>query len=79
MKYLWLAIGFAAGLSVGLLVGWFKGLTDFEAKIHNKLQGQQIEVYKDGKRIDEKVFSADDVGLCDMLGSCELHNDGVTH
>lgn len=79
MKYLWLAIGFAAGLSVGLTIGWFKGRSDFETKIHNQMQSKQIKVFKDGKQIDEKVFSADDVGLCDMLGSCELRNDGVPH
>lgn len=79
MKYFWLAIGIAAGLSVGLTLGWFKGRSDTKASIQAKISTKQIEVYKDGKKLDEEVFNADDSLLCDMLGTCELQNNGESN
>lgn len=79
MKYFWLALGAVAGLALGFAVGFWKGGSAKEAYLLSQNKSQQIEVYKDGKKIDENVLSATDSALCDYLGGCELQDSGGNH
>lgn len=58
-------------LVLGLL-GWthWQAFSGGKKYVLNKMAEERIEMFKDGKRIDETVFNADDVGLCTLLGGC---------
>lgn len=80
MKYFWIALGAVCGFALGFAVGFYKGGSAKEAYLLSQGKSQQIEVYKDGKKIDENVLSATDSALCDYLGGCELQQDnGGSH
>ncbi len=43
--------------------------------ILSQLSSDRIKVLKDGQEVDKEVLAADDVGLCALLGGCELQID----
>lgn len=62
-----------AGLALALaLLGaaYLKGRSDGRQSILDRLAAAQVEIFKDGRRIDEKVLGADDAALCELLGGC---------
>lgn len=80
MKYVWMVIGAAIAVVPVFAVGFWKGGSAKEAYLLSRAKTEQIEVYKDGKRIDENVLSSTDSALCDYLGGCELQQDnGGSH
>lgn len=64
-------------LCVVVLFGaiYLKGRTDGRSALLQQLAADQIEIYQDGRKIDDKVFSADDPALCALLGGCVMSND----
>jgi hypothetical protein len=70
MKWVWMAIGAAVISAPAYGFGFYMGDAHRKDKIAAQQASGQIQIYKDGRQIDEKVLSADDVGLCDMLGGC---------
>ncbi len=79
MKYVWMLVGAGIMLGPAFAVGFWKGGSAKEAYLLSQTKSQQIEVYKDGKKIDEQVLSATDSGLCAVLGGCEMSDDGGNH
>lgn len=72
----WIRIG--AVLAVIGLLAWSHTAVYRAGKsaVLTKLQNDRITVLQDGRKIDEKVLSADDAGLCELLGGCGLPDDG---
>lgn len=70
MKWLWMVIGAAAISAPMYGFGFYMGDSSRKDKIAAQQASGQIQIYKDGRQIDEKVLSADDATICDMLGGC---------
>jgi hypothetical protein len=76
----WLNIGIGATLGALLAFGpaFFYGKSVGKADLVVSLQEDRAKIVKDGKQIDESVYSADDSSLCVLLGGC-LSNDAESH
>jgi len=72
----WLNIGIGATLGALLMFGpvYFYGKSAGKADLVAQLQEDRARVVKDGKQVDEKVYSADDALLCGLLGGCLSNN-----
>ncbi|EHK57731.1 hypothetical protein [Allomesorhizobium alhagi] len=71
----WL-IAIAMLVAGGALGGaYLKGRADGRAVVSDKLKDDRITILKDGKKVDDEVFSADDHSLCALLGGCGLPSD----
>lgn len=70
----WVKLGAAAALGAAVVylpfVSYGKSLG--RADVIAQLQEDRVAILKDGKRIDEEVYSADDAYLCTLLGGCGL-------
>jgi hypothetical protein len=75
MNYLTLAIGVIVGAALMVAPAYLTGKRTGKAEIAVALQGVRITILKDGQKIDEKAFAADDVDLCLLLGGC-MQPDG---
>ncbi len=72
----WLNIGIGLSIGAALAFGpsFFYGKSIGKADLVYQLQEDRAKITKDGKAVDEKVYSADDSALCSLLGGC-LSND----
>ncbi|MBB5576400.1 MULTISPECIES: hypothetical protein [Rhizobium] len=61
-----IVIGAALASAPAYLVGKRAAKTEIAAG----LQESRVTILKDGQKIDAKVFQADDVDLCLLLGGC---------
>lgn len=66
--YLYAAVALAA--IAGLSTLYYKGYSDGQRSVTERLKDDRITVLKDGKRIDEDVLSADDDTLYCLLVNC---------
>lgn len=68
----WAKLGGAAFVGAALaylpVVTYGKALG--RAQVVQQLQEDRVTILKDGKEIDEEVYTADDVYLCQLLGGC---------
>lgn len=76
----WLNLGAGVVLGAALAFGpaFFYGKSVGKADLVYQLQEDRAAIVKDGRKIDENVFSTDDSGLCMLLGGClsnETHLD----
>ena len=79
IKFLFSPFGKTAliALAFALIVGgiYLKGRADGRAKLVAQLEADRVQVYKDGKRIDDEIYAADDPALCVLLGGCGLPDE----
>jgi len=68
----WLNLGIGAAVGALLMFGpvYFYGKSVGKADLVAQLQEDRARIIKDGKQVDEKVYSADDATLCVVLGGC---------
>lgn len=64
------AIGALLAVSIVLGAVYLKGRSDGRYALLAQLAADRIEIYQDGKKIDDEVFGADDPALCALLGGC---------
>lgn len=63
--------GLALLIVVGLGISHSMAFKAGKSSIEQKLKDDRITILKDGRKIDESVFSADDSGLtCLLLDNC---------
>lgn len=62
----WLALAVAVALTVSH--GW--AYREGKQSVYAWLEKERVKLIKDGKEIDDEVLSADDSGLCRLLGGC---------
>lgn len=65
-----MAVGGLIVLPFALGIGFVYGVKHQKAVFAAQVNEGKIQVLKDGKAIDEKVYNADDSTLCNMLGGC---------
>lgn len=66
--YLYAAIGVA--ILAGLSTLYYWGYSAGKQQVVERLQNDRITILRDGKKVDEKVFAADDDALYCMLVEC---------
>lgn len=74
----WIKIGSGVLVGAVFISGpvYFYGKSVGRADLVGELQEDRVNILKDGKKIDEKAYVADDASLCALLGGCELPDDG---
>lgn len=70
INWLNLGVGVVAGAALAFGPSFFYGKSVGKADLVYQLQEDRAAIVKDGKAVDEKVYSADDAMLCSLLGSC---------
>lgn len=78
INWLNLGVGVVAGAALAFGPAFFYGKSVGKADLVYQLQEDRAAIVKDGRKIDENVFSTDDSGLCVLLGGClsnETHLD----
>ncbi len=70
LNWLNLAVGALAGVLLMFGPVYFYGKSVGKADLVTQLQEDRAEIVKDGKQVDENVYSADDAMLCSLLGGC---------
>jgi hypothetical protein len=65
-----IVIGAALAAAPAYLIGRHAAKTEIAAS----LQAGRITILKDGQKIDEEAFQADDADLCLLLGGCVQPN-----
>jgi hypothetical protein len=75
----WLKIGLGAlaGASLAFAAGYLNGRSDGKESVLADLKDDRITILEDGKKIDAEALTADDPGLCALLGGCELPDGGT--
>lgn len=65
-------------VTVVAVLGWthWTAYTSGRDAVLARLQSDRVQVLVDGKEIDNEVLSADDDGLCALLGGC-VQSDGA--
>lgn len=74
LSWLKIGVGALAGAAVAFTAGYFIGRSHGKESILASLRDDRITIIENGKRIDAEALSADDVGLCGLLGGC-LQNE----
>ena len=70
------ALAVVVGASVIVTLIYSYGHQRGAASVLQRLQSDRITILKDGRKIDEEALGADDIGLCALLGGCELPDGG---
>lgn len=70
----WLNIGIGAIVGSLLMFGpiYFYGKSVGKADLVTQLQEDRARIIKDGKQVDERVYTSDDSSLCLLLGGCVM-------
>ncbi len=68
----WLALGAVLVLGAATGASYLKGRADGRSALEARLMADRVQILKDGKDITDEVLDADDAGLCELLGGCEL-------
>lgn len=70
----WLNIGIGAIVGGLLMFGpiYFYGKSVGKADLVTQLQEDRARIIKDGKQVDERVYTSDDSSLCLLLGGCVM-------
>jgi hypothetical protein len=68
----WLNIGIGALVGGLLAFGpvYFYGKSVGKSDLIAQLQEDRARIVKDGKQVDESVYTSDDASLCILLGGC---------
>ena len=71
---LWLNLGIGAAVGALLMFGpvYFYGKSVGKADLVAQLQEDRARIIKDGKQVDERVYTSDDSSLCLLLGGCVM-------
>jgi hypothetical protein len=69
-SFIKLVVGGLIALSFALGIGFVYGVKHQKAAFAAQVAEGKIQVLKEGKAVDEKVYNADDSTLCDLLGGC---------
>ena len=70
LKYVQMVMGGLIVLPIALAVGFGIGVRFEKNKLAALTANNRVTVLVDGKAIDDKVLSADDEGLCQLLNGC---------
>jgi len=70
LKYVHYAVGGLIVLPLAFGSGYVMGIRYHKATVESRMKDERITILKDGKKIDDQVFNADDSALCAMLGGC---------
>lgn len=65
-----MVLGALIVLPFALGIGFVYGIKHQKNVVAARAANDKVVILKDGKQIDEKVFSASDSALCDLLGGC---------
>lgn len=77
-SYLKLGAALIAGIALAYLPFVNYGKSLGRAAIVQELQEDRAKILKDGREVDEKVYTADDAVLCSLLGGCLPVEQGDT-
>ena len=69
-KYVHYVVGGLVVLPFALAIGIVIGVKWHKDTIESRVKDDKIVILKEGRRIDEQVFNADDAALCDLIGGC---------
>lgn len=75
LTYLKIGAGAALGAILAYGPAYLHGRHEGRQAVVSELQDDRVTILKNGTAIDEQVYSADDLALCDLLGSCQLPDD----
>lgn len=70
-----IAIGVVIGVILAYLPFVNYGKSLGRAGLIQELQEDRAKILKDGKQVDETVYSADDSALCSLLGGCGVPDE----
>lgn len=70
LTYLKMGLGALIVFPVALGIGFIFGVKHQKSVVAAQVAEAKITILKDGKRVDDKVFDADDTTLCTLLGGC---------
>ena len=70
LKYVYAVAGGLIVLPLAFGAGYVYGVRTHKAAVEAKAKDAKITILKDGKAVDEKVLTADDSALCNLLGGC---------